>query len=39
MAKIGTDECDAAFALAFLLTTLVNISSPVLFYFLECFGY
>jgi len=39
MNTIGADECDAAFALNFLLTALVKISLPVLFYFLECFCY
>jgi len=33
--KIGADECYAAFALTSFLTTLVNISSPVLFYFIQ----
>jgi len=28
--KISVDECDIAFALTFFLTTLVNISLPVL---------
>jgi len=28
--KISVDECDTAFALTFLLTTLVNISLPAL---------
>jgi len=37
--EIGVDECDAAFALTFFLTTLVNISSPVLFYILQFFCY
>jgi len=27
--KIGTDECDAAFALTFFVTTVVNVSLPV----------
>jgi len=39
MKKIGTDERDAAFALAFILTTLVKISLPVLVYFLQFFCY
>jgi len=37
--KIGTDDCDAAFALNFRLTTLVNTSLPVLFYFIQFFCY
>jgi len=35
--KIGAGECDAAFALTFFLTTLVNISLPVVFHFLKFF--
>jgi len=34
---IGADECDAAFTLIFFLSTLMNISVPVLFYFLHFF--
>jgi len=39
MKNAGTYESDAAFALTFSLTTLVNISLPVLFYVLQVFGY
>ena len=35
MKKIGTDKCDAAFALTFFLIILVNIYLPVQFYFLQ----
>jgi len=35
--NIGADECDAAFVLTFVLTTLVDISLPVLHYFLQFF--
>jgi len=35
--KIDADECDAAFALAFFHTALVNISLPVLFYVSQFF--
>jgi len=37
MNKIGADECNAAFAVTFFLTTLVNISLLVLFCFLQFF--
>jgi len=37
--KIGADEYDAAFALTFFLTTQVNISLPVVFYFLQSLCY
>jgi len=39
MKKIGADECDAAFALTYFLTTPVpvNISWPVLLYLLQFF--
>jgi len=33
--RIDADECDAAFALTFFLTTLVNIYIPILLYFLR----
>jgi len=33
--KIDADECDVDFALTFSFTTLVNISLPVSFYFLQ----
>jgi len=39
MKKIGADECDAAFASNFFLTTLVNITLPVLFHVLQVFCY
>jgi len=35
--KIGADECDATIALIFFLTTLVKVSLPVLFWFLQFF--
>jgi len=35
MKKIGADECDVTFVLAFSLITLVTISLPVLFCFLQ----
>jgi len=37
MKKTGVDERDAGLALTFFLTTLVNISLPVLFHFLQFF--
>ena len=36
--KAGADERDATFALIFFLAILVNVSLPVLFYFLQLFG-
>jgi len=35
--KIGADECGETSALAFFLTSLVNIYLPVMFYFLQVF--
>jgi len=37
MKKVGAHECDAAFALTFFPTGLVNIYLPVLLYFLHHF--
>jgi len=37
MKKIDADECDAAFALTFFLTILMNMSLPALFHFLQFF--
>jgi len=37
MKKVGAKECDATFALTFILTAPVTISLPLLFYFLQIF--
>jgi len=37
MMKIGAGECDATFELTFILTTLENISLPILLRFLQFF--